>query len=200
MGVGDVSGEMSGSSVLPGVGSTAAGFSPEAAADHTSQSRSCYSSPEALFSAQNDSLVRTLAFSCGDRALAEDSVQEAFARLLINWQRISDYDDPATWVRRVALNLAQDHRRFLLRRARLLVRLGRKPQILAYSMEGNPRLWSAVRGLPSRQRTAVALFYLSDLKVAEVAATMKISEGTVKGYLDRARDTLRKNLETSHDL
>jgi RNA polymerase sigma-70 factor, ECF subfamily len=190
---------MSGSSVLSDVGSAAAGFSPEAA-DHTSQSQSRYSSPEALFRAQNDSLVRALTFSCGDRALAEDSVQEAFARLLINWQRVSDYDDAATWVRRVALNLAQDHRRFLVRQAGLLVRLGRKPHVLTYSMEGDPRLWSAVRALPSRQRTALSLFYLGDLKVAEVAATMKVSDGTVKGYLDRARETLRKKLETSHEL
>jgi RNA polymerase sigma-70 factor (ECF subfamily) len=200
MGVGDVSGQMSGSSVLPGVASAAVGFSPEAVADHTSHSQPCYSSPEALFSAQNDSLVRALTFSCGDRALAEDSVQEAFARLLIKWHRISDYDDPATWVRRVALNLAQDHQRFLLRRARLLVRLGRKPEVFTYSMEGDPRLWSAVRGLPSRQRTALSLHYLADLKVAEVAATMQVSEGTVKRYLDRARETLRRKLETSHEL
>jgi RNA polymerase sigma-70 factor (ECF subfamily) len=192
---------MAGGSVLPGAGSKVSGFSPEmTAADHTSQSRSRYCSPEALFSAQNDSLVRALTFSCGDHALAEDSVQEAFARLLINWGRISEYDDPATWVRRVALNLAQDHRRFLLRRARLLVRLDRKPAVITYSVEGNPRLWSAVRDLPSRQRTTLALFYLGDLKVAEVAATMKVSEGTVKSYLDRARDTLRKKLETSHEL
>ena len=60
-----------------------------------------YSSPEALFTTQNDSLVRALTISCGDPALAEDSVQEAFARLLINWERVSKYDDPATWVRMV---------------------------------------------------------------------------------------------------
>jgi RNA polymerase sigma-70 factor, ECF subfamily len=200
MGVGDVSGQMPGGSVLPGAESTATGCSPGAAADHTFPGRSRYLSPEALFNAQNDSLVRALTFTCGDHALAEDSVQEAFARLLVNWQRISAYDDPATWVRRVALNLAQDHRRFLLRRARLLVRLERKPQATTYSVEGDPQLWSAVQSLPSRQRTALALFYLGDLKVAEVAATMKISEGTVKSYLDRARDTLRKDLETSHGL
>lgn len=194
-----MSGQLSGSSVLPGAGSTAAEFSPEAAADNTSQSRSRYSSPEQLFSAQNDSLVRALTFSCGDHALAEDSVQEAFVRLLTNWGRISEYDDPATWIRRVALNLAHDHRRFLLRRARLLVRLDRRPVTLAYSMEEDPRLWTAVRDLPSRQRTALALHYLGDLKVAEVEATMKISEGTVKRHLDRARETLREKLETSHE-
>jgi RNA polymerase sigma-70 factor (ECF subfamily) len=169
-------------------------------AGHKVRSAARYSSPEALFSSQNDSLVRALTFVCGDRAVAEDSIQEAFARLLIAWDRVSAYDDPATWVRRVAINLAQDHRRFILRRARLLVRLGRRPKVLTYSLQGDPQLWDAVRGLPQRQRTALALYYLGDLKVAEVAATMKVSEGTVKGHLDRARQTLREKLETNHEL
>jgi RNA polymerase sigma-70 factor (ECF subfamily) len=164
------------------------------------QSRARYASPEALFVAQNDSLVRALTFSCGDPALAEDSVQEAFARLLVHWERIYKYDDPATWVRRVALNLTYDHRRSVLRRTRLLNLLSRRPGGITYSVEGNPQLYRAVRELPDRQRTALSLYYLGDLKVAEVATAMGISPGTVKGYLDRARETLREKLETSHDL
>lgn len=70
----------------------------------------------------------------------------------------------------------------------------------AYSVGDNPSLWSAVRSLPTKQRTALALYYLGDLKVTEVATAMKISEGTVKSYLDRARETLRKTLETPHEL
>jgi RNA polymerase sigma-70 factor (ECF subfamily) len=195
-----VAGQMAGGSSPRSAASTAPGFSPATVALDISQARFRYSSPEALFRAQNDSLLRALKLACGDHALAEDSVQEAFARLLINWERIAGYDDPATWVRRVALNLAQDQRRFALRRVRLLVRLDRKPEVVTCSVDANPRLWSAVRDLPSRQRTALSLYYLGDLKVAEVAAAMKISEGTVKSYLDRARQTLREKLETSNEL
>jgi RNA polymerase sigma-70 factor, ECF subfamily len=158
-----------------------------------------YLSPEALFSAESESLVRALAFSCGDQALAEDSVQEAFARLLVRWERIACYEDPTAWVRRVALNLVYDHRRSVLRRARLLVRLRPRTQAVSYSIVGDPALWSAVCELPSQQRSALSLFYLSDLSVAEVAAAMGVTEGTVKGYLDRARDRLRKKLETSRE-
>jgi RNA polymerase sigma-70 factor, ECF subfamily len=186
---------------LPGAGPTVlASPSTAVLAGQPVRSAARYSSPEALFSAQNESLVRALTFVCGDRTVAEDSVQEAFARLLIAWDRVSAYDDPATWVRRVAINLAQDHRRFLLRRARLLAMLGRRPKVLTYSIQGDPQLWNAVRDLPQRQRTALALYYLGDLKVAEVAASMKVSEGTVKGHLDRARQTLREKLETNHEL
>lgn len=182
-------------------GSDAATLSPQAEiVDSRPRNRECYASPEALFAAQNHSLVRALTLLCGDSALAEDSVQEAFARLLVNWERISKYDDPATWVRRVALNLACDHKRSAIRHMRLLKLLGKKPVGITHSLEGNPGLWNAVRALPDRQRMAVSLYYLGDLKVNEVAVAMKISSGTVKGYLDRARETLREKLETSHDL
>ena len=164
------------------------------------QGRSLCSSPEAVFSSQRNSLVRALSLYCGDLGLAEDCVQEAFARLCLNWRRVSTYDDPAIWVRRVALNLAKDQRRLLVRRARLVVKLSDRQEPPPASTEVDPRLWNAVRDLPSRQRTAVALFYVGDLRVTEVAATMKISEGTVKRHLDRARETLRNKLETSHEL
>jgi RNA polymerase sigma-70 factor, ECF subfamily len=174
--------------------------SAQPAAEQIPLPRPRYLSPEALFTAQSESLVRALTFACGDYELAEDSVQEAFARLLTHWDRIAGYDDPTAWVRRVALNLAQDHRRFLLRRARLLTRLRPRPQAFSYSITGDPALWSAVRELPARQRTALSLFYLGDLSVAEVAGAMGVGEGTVKGYLDRARERLRRKLETRHEL
>ena len=172
-----------------------------ATTDREHEGRLLYPSAEALYREERGSLVRALTLICGDPALAEDSVQEAFARVCIKWKRVSTYDDPAAWVRRVALNLAQDHRRHLVRRARLLVRLDRQAEAGSTSTaaaDRDPRLWAAVRELPSRQRTALALYYLADLRVAEVAVAMGISEGTVKRHLDRAREALRTKLEASH--
>ena len=187
-------------SVLGGAEATALESSRKSeAVSGVFQTRSRYSSPEALFKAQRESLVRALTVSCGDFALAEDSVQEAFARLCVHWKRVSNYDDPATWVRRVALNLTRDHRRLLLRRTRLLIRLGNQPEVAPPAIYKDPHLWEAIRELPARQRTALALYYLAHLKVAEVAATMKVSQGTVKRYLDRARESLRMKLEASHE-
>ena len=50
--------------------------------------------------------------------------------------------------------------------------------------------WAAVRGLPRRQAQVVALHYIYDLSVADVAATLQISEGTAKTHLSRARTSL----------
>ena len=56
-------------------------------------------------------------------------------------------------------------------------------------------LWQQVRILPARQRTAIALRYVGDLTLREVAAAMRVSEGTVDQHLRRALRTLRETLD-----
>ena len=60
------------------------------------------------------------------------------------------------------------------------------------------QFWAAVRALPERQRAAIALYYLEDLSIADVAATLGVTEGTVKASLFQARATLAKSLGVSH--
>lgn len=48
----------------------------------------------------------------------------------------------------------------------------------------------AVASLPAQQRAAVALFYLEDLPVEEVAQLLDVSTSTVKQHLHRARARL----------
>ena len=59
----------------------------------------------------------------GDRELARELAQEAFARLHANWSRISTYDRPAAWLRRVVTNLAIDQHRSRASERRALQRL-----------------------------------------------------------------------------
>jgi RNA polymerase sigma-70 factor (ECF subfamily) len=57
--------------------------------------------------------------------------------------------------------------------------------------------WAEVRRLPRRQAQAVALHYIYDLGVAEIASTLGCAEGTVKVHLSRGRAALgsRLNME-----
>jgi len=48
--------------------------------------------------------------------------------------------------------------------------------------------------LPQRQREVVVLRFFADLSVADTAAAMRTSEGTVKSYTSRALDQLRRSL------
>ena len=71
-----------------------------------------------FYAAKFDMLRAQLHAYLGDRAEAQDLVQEAFCRAYSRWQRICAYDDPYGWVRRVAWNLATSR----LRRQRTAMR------------------------------------------------------------------------------
>src|SRR5262245_18714360 len=75
------------------------------------------------FRAHYSPMVRSLSLVCGDPDVAADAVQDAFARAYARWRRISRYDDPAGWVRHVALNRVRDHYRRAARGTRAVERL-----------------------------------------------------------------------------
>ena len=58
----------------------------------------------------------------------------------------------------------------------------------------DPDLVAAIRTLPNRQRTAIALRYVADLPQADIAAAMGVAPGTVAALLHQARTNLRQTL------
>lgn len=151
---------------------------------------------EALFESDYSGLVRALTVICGDRDVAIDAVTEAFARAWERWPRIRAYDDPAAWIRRVAINRARTEHRDARRRRVSASRLAaqRSADGAAAAEAANRMtdrdLVDALRGLPDRQREAIALYYLADLSVRDTALIMKLREGTVKAHLHQARARL----------
>ncbi len=125
--------------------------------------------------------------------MAADCVQEAFVKAYARWRRISRYDQPLAWVRRVAINQLRDLHRKRVRGERALARLGTDD---ASFVPDPPALdlSYALATLTPQQRIAAALFYVDDLSVAEVAAAMGLSAGAVKFHLHAARDRLRSEL------
>jgi RNA polymerase sigma-70 factor (ECF subfamily) len=140
-------------------------------------------------------MVRSLAVACGDREVAADCVQEAFTRAFVRWARVSRLDDPAGWVRHVALNKIRDHFRKVERGRRALERLHTDaPEAAAPATEPSD-LADRLASLPAQQRIAAALFYVEDLSVAEIAHAMNLSDGAVKYHLHAARASLREAME-----
>ena len=142
-----------------------------------------------FFRAEYPAVVRTAYLVTHDREAAADIAQEAFTKLLVRWKRISKYDRPDAWVRRVAIRLA-------VRWARR-ERLQHAPTT-EDSSAGIPGadldLLRAVRSLPGSQRAAVVLFYYEDRPVAEVAEILDCSTSTAKVHLHRARKRLAELL------
>jgi RNA polymerase sigma factor (sigma-70 family) len=131
----------------------------------------------------------------GSRAAAEDLAQEAFLAAHRDWERLGAWEYRDAWVRRVAANLAVSSFRTRLAEARALVRLAgqRQPRVEPLAA-GNADFWRAVRGLPRRQAQAVALYYLDDLPVQQIAEILGCSEGAVKAHLFKGRRALARRL------
>jgi RNA polymerase sigma-70 factor (ECF subfamily) len=137
-----------------------------------------------------------VAVACGDADLAADCVEDAFERAYVRWRKVSHYDNPVAWIRRVAINRLRDHLRREQRRARATERLWGDARISVELPEPpDDRLQRALAALPDQQRIAVSLFYVADLPVAEIAETMSLSSGAVKYHLHAGRNRLRSVLE-----
>jgi RNA polymerase sigma-70 factor, ECF subfamily len=129
----------------------------------------------------------------GDRQAGEDLAQEAFTAAYRDWFRISQYDRPGAFVRRVVANKAVSRRRRLGTEQRLIAALrGRRHETgLPPDLD---ETWAIIRRLPARQAQVVALKYLEDLTLDEVAELLRISPDTAKTHLSRARSTLARQL------
>ncbi|RAO32969.1 ECF RNA polymerase sigma factor SigM [Micromonospora saelicesensis] len=132
-------------------------------------------------------VVQLYAF-VGDMNEAQDLVQEGFSRAWPRWDRISRYDDPVAWIRRVAWNVAVSRWR-RLRTARLFS-LRQRMEVVNGPGPDRVALAAALATLPVNQRRAVVLHYMAGLTVSEIAEDCGVAAGTVKSWLHRARATL----------
>jgi RNA polymerase sigma-70 factor (sigma-E family) len=142
--------------------------------------------------AASPALLRAAWLLAGDWPAAEDLVQTAFEKTWPRWDRLVDDRHRLAYLHRVLTNafLRGKRRRWLGE-----VATGDLPHRAA--SDGSEDLVlrasvvAAVRELPPRQRTVIALRYLADLTEAQTAAAMHCSTGTVKSYSARALAALR---------
>lgn len=129
----------------------------------------------------------------GDPHVAEELVQEALARMYVNWRRIR-VDNPGAYARRVLVNLNTDR----WRRGRREVLTGEVPDASMGVTAGPERrvdlaldLVQALQRLPRRERECVVLRHYLDLSEKDAAATLGVSTGTVKSSTSRGLAALR---------
>jgi RNA polymerase sigma factor (sigma-70 family) len=134
----------------------------------------------------------------GNAAVAEDLAQDAFLAAHRNWHRIAGFEQPGAWVRRVVANLSVSAFRRRVAEAKAIVRLGAReplPELGADDLE----FWRAVRSLPRRQAQVIALHYVDDRPIAEIAVVLQMATGTVKKHLFDGRRTLAHRLRLEED-
>lgn len=148
---------------------------------------------ERIFRSEYARLVHVVSIVLHDADAATDVVQDAFVQAGRHWSRVADYDDPTRWLRRVAINRALSVRRGRRRQAAALHRLARPDA--GIDREPSLDFDAALDRLPRGQRAVVALFYVADLPVAEIAQVLDLAPGTVKSQLHDARRALAPQLE-----
>ena len=92
------------------------------------------------------------------------------------------------------VNLVRDHARREARRRRAQDRLGADHVAADQSRQPSDQpvdLVAALSSMPPQQRMALALYYVEGLSVRDVAAEMRVSEGTVKFHLHSGRERFR---------
>ena len=143
---------------------------------------------EVFYVATYPRLVAVVGLLAQDRHEAEEAVQDAFVRLMSRWERVSRYDDPEAWVRKVALGFLSNRRRKISRGITALARHGAPPDIPAVTGDAVDRQ-RALDRLPRQQREALVLQDLG-MTVEAIAYDLGVPSGTVKSRLSRARAAL----------
>jgi RNA polymerase sigma-70 factor (sigma-E family) len=149
----------------------------------------------ALYRAHALGLIRLAVVMLGDRGAAEDVVQEAFCGLYRRWHGLSDPGKALSYVRSSVINGC----RSALRRRRRQADLagdppGESAEAVALVGEEHREVLTAIRRLPARQREVLVLRFYLDLDEAQIAASMRISRGTVKSTTSRALAALGRLL------
>jgi RNA polymerase sigma-70 factor (ECF subfamily) len=140
-----------------------------------------------------------------DPAEADEAAQDAFVAALRALGRYRGDAAFTTWLYAITVNVCRGRLRRQGARQRLrralegLLRLNPaqppRPEEHAIQAESRAALWQAVRALPEPQRLVVVLRYEHDLRLAEIAAVLGVTERTVHNRLSAAHMRLREQVD-----
>jgi RNA polymerase sigma-70 factor (ECF subfamily) len=172
---------VSGPTPKRGVGEADSGTGPDTAFD--------------VFAREQRRALVALAWTLtGDVGVAEDVAQDALDATWQAWDRGGGIHHPEAWARQVVANRSVDRVRRAVRERRALDLVGARPDPAVELPTTDHEFWDAVRALPARQAQAIALHYLEDRPVAEIAQILGCAPATVKVHLHRGRRALAETL------
>ncbi len=146
-----------------------------------------------------DALYRLVYAIIGNHAQTEDAVQECFVQAYMALPRFDESRAFIPWIKGIAVNCARSAVRRQKRagqpiRREVSLAVDDNPEQLVASRDVQAAVRHAIVKLPLQQRTAIKLFALEEMDLAETAQVMGCAVGTVKSHLHRARQNLRELL------
>ncbi|MFI5592427.1 SigE family RNA polymerase sigma factor [Amycolatopsis sp. NPDC051758] len=148
----------------------------------------------AYFEARAAVVRRTAFLLCGDWHRAEDLAQIALAKVYQHWGRLDRNGQVDAYVRKTLVRTLIDESRWRKRRPETVVDVVPEIAEAVTGLEEAMDVRHALAALPPKQRAAVVLRYWEDLPVAETAAALGCSEGTVKSQVSKGLGALRRTL------
>ena len=146
---------------------------------------------EELFLDVHDRLYRALYFITGSSADAEELMQDAFLKLWERWDRIDRIDDPVAYLFRVALNgFRMRARHARMGAMKLLPTASARDPFDDVNVREDLR--RMLRGLPTRQRSAIVLTEIFGYSSEQAARIMRIRPTTVRALASQGRAALRE--------
>jgi len=156
---------------------------------------------EELYLAHASDAVRLAYLLTGDRALAEDLVQDAFVRVSGRLLHLRDPGAFPGYLRKAILNLVRSNarrraveRNYLEHTSALDRRTSRDPDVA-----DREAMRAALLELPVRQRAAIVLRFYEDMSETQIAEALRCRPGTVKSLISRGMERLRPLISDGDD-
>ncbi|WP_194912097.1 SigE family RNA polymerase sigma factor [Catenulispora rubra] len=143
--------------------------------------------------ARQQRLLRTAYLLCGDWHLAEDLTQNALAKVYLGWNRIQRVEQIDAYVHRMLFRTFVDTYR---RRRKREILSAAVPDVAGIGTASDVRLTllAALAEVTPRYRAVLVLRFWEDRSIAETAAALGISDGSVKSHTHRGLQQLRSVL------
>jgi RNA polymerase sigma-70 factor (ECF subfamily) len=151
---------------------------------------------EAFFDAESSTLFRRLWLVTGNRAEAEEIMQDAFLALWGRWDRVSHLDDPTGYLYRTAMNVFRKR----VRRASVAARRSVRPAFSEDALDvvdTREVVMATLASLTPRQRAALVLTELLAYPAAEAASMLGVRTSTVRSLASQGRAAFRQILEST---
>src|SRR5262245_3030748 len=149
---------------------------------------------EDFFDTESGTLFRRLWLVTGNRAEAEDIMQDAFLKLWERWDRVADIDDPTAYLYRTAMNIFRRRYRRGLLALKHLVALGPGLDEFARADE-RQTVRRVLSALTPRQRAALVLTEMLGFTSEEAAKTLGVKAATVRALAFQGRAAFRSAME-----
>jgi RNA polymerase sigma-70 factor (ECF subfamily) len=149
---------------------------------------------ETFYQAESRTLFRRLWLVTGNRAEAEELMQDAFLKVWERWDRVGAMEDPVGYLYRTAMNLFRKRSR----RAALALRrtVGLSPSIDDFSDADDRRVVHEVLAtLPPRQRAALVLTEMLGFTSKEAGQALGVTDATIRSLTRYGRDAFRTVME-----